>query len=88
MTALINISDQAVIAALNRLQGAVEKPGPILQAIGEDIMARTWEHENEIHGFRRKNDVNRRPVNPVMRPGQESQSRVNTRSSISESVSI
>ena len=41
MTALINISDQAVIAALNRLQGAVEKPGPILQAIGEDIMART-----------------------------------------------
>jgi hypothetical protein len=54
----------------------------------EDIMARGWEHENEIHGFRRKNDVNRRPVNPVMRPGQESQSRVNTRASIGESVSI
>lgn len=43
MAALINVSDQAVIAALGCLQGAVEKPRPFMQAIGEDIVTRAKE---------------------------------------------
>jgi phage gpG-like protein len=39
----INVSDQAVIEALGRLQGAVEKPGPYMLAIGEDLIARAKE---------------------------------------------
>lgn len=37
----------------------------------EDVMARTWEHENEIHGLRRKQDTYRRPLLPHIGAGQE-----------------
>lgn len=36
-----------------------------------DIMARTWEHENETHGLRRRADVGRRQQPRVMRAGLE-----------------
>lgn len=49
----------------------------------DDVMARSWEHEREIHGQRRKADVSRRPVMQTIRPGNEgAQSRVNTRASV------
>ena len=50
----------------------------------EDVMARSWEHEREIHGDRRKADVNRRPNLPTLRQGAENMppSQLNTRSSI------
>src|SRR3990167_8777597 len=40
MAFTISVSDQAVIAALNRLQDAVEHPKPFMQSLGEDVMAR------------------------------------------------
>lgn len=43
MTFTISVSDQAVQAALTRLQQAVSQPRPVLQAIGEDIMERAKE---------------------------------------------
>jgi hypothetical protein len=54
----------------------------------EDIMARTWEHEREIKGDRRKADVNRRPLLPTLHSGQENMQvgrdagTVNTRQSV------
>lgn len=36
-----------------------------------DIMARTWEHENETHGLRRRADTGRRPQPRVVRGGME-----------------
>lgn len=54
----------------------------------EDIMARTWEHENEIHGRRRRQDMDgiHKPSLVKLTPGTEGANvgRVNTRSSISE----
>ena len=44
MTAFtIQVSDQAVLAALTRLQNAVEHPQPIMHAIGEGVMERIKE---------------------------------------------
>lgn len=43
MTFIIEISDQAVMAALTRLQHAVEHPQPIMRTIGDDIMKRIKE---------------------------------------------
>jgi hypothetical protein len=58
----------------------------------EDVMARSWEHEREINGKRRKADVNRRPVyqaDPAkarVMPGMEgTPSAVNTRQSVLDS---
>jgi hypothetical protein len=52
----------------------------------EDVMARSWEHEREINGKRRKADVNRRPLNRAIRPGDEGMpSAVNTRQSVLDS---
>ena len=51
----------------------------------EDVMARTWEHEREIHGERRRDDVNRRPHMPRFSVEQlqgMQVGRVNTRSSV------
>lgn len=50
----------------------------------EDVMARGWEHEREIHGERRRADVSRRPVLPHLSQGQENMpvSALNTRSSV------
>jgi hypothetical protein len=47
----------------------------------EDIMARNWEHEREIHGERRKSDINRRPMNSRISP-HNVDSVVNTRASV------
>lgn len=55
----------------------------------EDVMARGWEHENEIHGRRRRSEGYRRQINQHIRPGDEGvQSRVNTRSSLNENTSV
>jgi hypothetical protein len=35
----------------------------------EDIMARGWEHEREIHGERRRADFQRRPIEGMISPG-------------------
>lgn len=50
----------------------------------EDIMARTWEHENEIHGRRRRGDLVRRPTQPRLSPDDASlpASAINTRASV------
>ena len=50
----------------------------------EDVMARGWEHEREIHGERRRADISRRPVLPHIHQGQEGMpaSALNTRSSV------
>lgn len=49
-----------------------------------DTMARTWEHENEIHGRRRRGDLSRQPTNRRISPADEGlpASAINTRSSI------
>ncbi|MCX7172597.1 MAG: phage virion morphogenesis protein [Proteobacteria bacterium] len=39
----IQVSDQAVISFLNRMQNAVEHPQPIMRAIGEGVMERIKE---------------------------------------------
>jgi hypothetical protein len=50
----------------------------------EDVMARGWEHENEIHGRRRRQDTYRRPVLPHISQGQEGMpaSALNKRSTV------
>jgi hypothetical protein len=54
----------------------------------DDISGRTWEHQNEIDGHRRKGDLNRRPLNRRISPRDVSDSRgaVNTRQSVLSSV--
>jgi len=55
----------------------------------DDVMARSWEHEREIHGQRRKADVSRRPLMQTIRPGMEGPvGRVNTRSFLNENTSV
>ena len=55
----------------------------------DDVMARSWEHEREIGGKRRKADTNRRPMHRAIRPGDEGvQHVVNTRSSLNENTSV
>lgn len=50
----------------------------------EDISARTWEHQNEIGGRRRKGDLNRRPQNRRISPSDAGvpASALNTRASL------
>ena len=48
----------------------------------EDIMSRGWEHEREIKGERRREDVNRRPLNATISPRSPGVSAVNTRRSV------
>jgi hypothetical protein len=50
----------------------------------DDVSARTWEHQNEIDGKRRKGDVNRRPVLRRLGPS-DAGSVVNTRNSVLDS---
>ena len=48
-----------------------------------DISARTWEHQNEIDGRRRRGDINRRPLNTTISPHGTSRAPVaNTRASV------
>ncbi len=58
----------------------------------EDIMARTWEHENEIRGRPRRADMVgiHKSALPVLRPGAEGvrTERVTSRSSLTGSESI
>ena len=64
----------------------------------EDIMARSWEHEREIHGERRKADINRQPVSTYdpakariiggNSSGATERSVVNTRSSLRDDTQI
>lgn len=50
----------------------------------DDISARTWEHDNEIHGRRRRADITRKPRMLTIQPGQEGVpvSALNTRASV------
>jgi hypothetical protein len=50
----------------------------------DDLMARTWEHQNEIGGHRRKGDLNRRPANRRISPHDAgaAPSAINTRASV------
>ena len=57
----------------------------------EDVMARSWEHEREIGGKRRKADINRRPLMRTIQPGMENAAipgHVNTRLSLNENTSV
>lgn len=47
---IIKVSDQAVMAALNHLVGAVENPKPYLQTVGEDIVTRIKERFSSASG--------------------------------------
>lgn len=49
-----------------------------------DITARTWEHQNEIDGRRRRGDLNRRPMQTVIGPhgSARAPSSINTRASV------
>jgi hypothetical protein len=50
----------------------------------DDIMARAWEHENEIHGRRRRGDLVRKPMQPRLSPHDAGvpANVINTRSSV------
>lgn len=50
----------------------------------DDISARTWEHQNEIDGRRRRGDLNRRPMQTVIGPhgSARAPSSINTRASV------
>ena len=49
----------------------------------DDISARTWEHQNEINGHRRRGDINRRPQQKVISPNGTFNAPVtNTRASV------
>ena len=56
----------------------------------DDIMARGWEHEREIHGTRRRADFSRRQINQTIRPGNEApmQHAVNSRQTLRDNTSI
>lgn len=61
-----------------------ELPYTVARTIA-DISARTWEHQNEINGHRRKGDINRRPMERRISPsdqGVRAPSAVNTRQSV------
>lgn len=56
----------------------------------DDVSARTWEHDNEVHGRRRRQDIMRKPRLVTISPSDAGApvSALNTRASLRENTSI